>query len=104
MVSNGGVLEYFSAENLDRLLAAVALAAPAAVVLVEPAAPEHDLANDPESFAFGREYSFSHNYAFRLRKAGFKVVFEQEMPAFGARLVAIVAVIDTAGQKAGDRG
>ncbi|HEY2358963.1 MAG TPA: class I SAM-dependent methyltransferase [Phenylobacterium sp.] len=91
--SNGGVLEYFSPENLDRLLQAVALSPPAAVVLVEPAAPHHDLENQPESLVFGQEYSFSHNYRSRLTQAGFDVVFEQETRAFGARLMMVIGIL-----------
>ena len=76
--SNGGVLEYFSPANLERLFSTVAISSPAAIVLVEPAAPNHDLENQPESLVFGQEYSFSHNYRRRLIEAGFDVVFEQE--------------------------
>lgn len=101
LLSNGGVLEYFSPENLDRLLAVLAAAAPAAVVLIEPAAPDHDLANDPESHVFGREYSFSHNYRSRLAKAGFEVALEEETRAFGARLMLIVGVLRTPSARGG---
>lgn len=92
MVSNGGVLEYFSQENVDRLLQALALASPAAIVLVEPAAPDHDLDSQADSFVFGHEYSFSHNHRRRLGEAGFEVVFEQETHAFGARLMLMIGI------------
>ena len=92
MVSNGGVLEYFAPDKVDELYQALALALPAAVVLVEPAAADHDLDRQPESYAFGREYSFSHNHRHRLAKAGFDVVLEQEAPAFGHRLILMIAV------------
>ncbi len=93
VISNGGVLEYFSQENVDRLLQALALARPAAIVLVEPAAPEHDLQTQAQSFVFGRERSFSHNHRRRLAEAGFEVVLEEETEAFGARLMLMIGVI-----------
>ncbi|HEV7386893.1 MAG TPA: class I SAM-dependent methyltransferase [Phenylobacterium sp.] len=92
MLSNGGVLEYFSQDNVDRLFQALALARPAAIVLVEPAAPDHDLQSQAESFAFGHEYSFSHNHRGRLTQAGFDVVFEEETHAFGARLMLMIGL------------
>lgn len=93
VISNGGVLEYFSPENVDRLFQAVALARPAAMLLVEPAAPHHDLETQPESLVFGHEYSFSHNYRHRLRQAGFDVVVETETKAFGARLMLVIGLL-----------
>ena len=93
MLSNGGVLEYFSQENVARLYAALALAAPAAVVLVEPAAVDHDLDAQPNSYTFGREYSFSHNHRRLLSDAGFQVSFERETWAFGARLIMTIGIL-----------
>jgi SAM-dependent methyltransferase len=92
LLSNGGVLEYFSQRNVDQLFAAVALARPAAVVLVEPAAPDHDLDSRADSYAFGREYSFSHNPRRRLADAGFEVVFDEETQAFDARLMLMIGM------------
>jgi SAM-dependent methyltransferase len=92
MLSNGGVLEYFSQENVARLYEALALAEPAAIVLVEPAAPDHDFLTEPNSFTFGREYSFSHNHRRLLQDAGFAVTFEKETQAFGARLIITIAI------------
>ena len=96
MLSNGGVLEYFSQDNVDRLFRAVALAPPAAIVLIEPASPDHDLNSQAESFAFGHEYSFSHNHRRRLRQAGFDVVFEEETRVFNARLIMMIGLLDCA--------
>lgn len=93
MLSYGGVLEYFSQENVDRLFQALALAPPAALVLVEPAAADHDLETQPDSFAFGHEYSFSHNHRRRLAQAGFEVVFEKETRAFNARLIMTIGLL-----------
>lgn len=95
MLSNGGVLEYFSPENVQALFEALTLARPAAVVLVEPAASDHDMERQAGSFAFGREYSFSHNHHQRLTKAGFNLIFEREAPAaIGHRLMLMAAVLN----------
>lgn len=100
MVANGGVLEYFSQDNVDRLLQALAAAPPAMVMLVEPAAPNHDLQTQPQSFAFGHEYSFSHNHRRRLGDAGFEVVFEKETDAANARLIVTIGVLKRGPQEA----
>jgi predicted TPR repeat methyltransferase len=94
VVSNGGVLEYLSPDNVDRLLAALALARPAAILLIEPAAPNHDLQSQTESIVFGHEYSFSHNHRHRLKNAGFDVVFERETHAVNARLILMIGLLD----------
>lgn len=92
VISNGGVLEYFSPENFDALLAVLGASAPAGVVLVEPVADDHDLEARPESYPFGAENSFSHNHRFRLEQAGFEVVFAREAPLFHTRGMMMVAV------------
>lgn len=94
MLSNGGVLEYFSQANLDQLLRALAQSPPAAIVLIEPVAPAHDLASQPDSFAFGYENSFSHNHACRLTEAGFRVAFAQEMQISQVRWMLMIGVTD----------
>jgi SAM-dependent methyltransferase len=96
VLSNGGVLEYFSQDNLDRMLHALARSAPAAIVLVEPVAPEHDLERQADSFAFGYEKSFSHNHARRLAAAGFEVAFAQEMWISQVRWMLMIGVLDDA--------
>ena len=93
MLTNGGVLEYFSPSNVDRLLQALALARPAAIALIEPAAADHDFQAQARSYAFGHEYSFSHNHRARLRSAGFEVVFEEEGRALDTRLVLMIGVL-----------
>jgi len=94
VLSNGGVLEYFSQDNLDKLLQALARSAPAAVALVEPVAPDHDLQSQAGSFAFGHENSFSHNHAHRLSQAGFDVVFAQEVQTSQARWMLMIGVLN----------
>ena len=79
LFSNGGVLEYFSPKNLDRLFRTLAAHPPAAVVLIEPVALDHDLENECESKVFGYESSFSHNHRYRLNHAGFEVLHCTEL-------------------------
>lgn len=55
-------MEYFSFETLTKVFCQLAKPHPAAVALVEPVDPDHDLLNDPASYAFGQENSFSHNH------------------------------------------
>ncbi len=96
VLSNGGVLEYLSQDNLDRLLQALAQAPPAAIVLVEPVAPAHDLKLQADSFAFGHENSFSHNHARRLNAAGFEVVFAEEMQISDVRWMLMIGELKRA--------
>ena len=92
ILSNGGVLEYFSPESFDALLRSVADHPPAAIVLVEPVDPLHDLANDPESHVFGFERSFSHNHRVRLERAGFTVTYSREVKHDKVRWMTMIGV------------
>ena len=92
VLSNGGVLEYLSQDNFDGLLQALVLKPPAAIVLIEPVAPDHDLRTQPASFAFGRENSFSHNHRRRLSEAGFEVAFEEEKRISGIRWMLMIGI------------
>lgn len=99
MLSNGGVLEYFSQDSVDRLLDALALARPAAVLLVEPLDRGHDLDRQPDSHTFsstgaaGKETTFSHNHRARLQQAGFEVVFAEETRLHEARGMMMLGVL-----------
>lgn len=85
LVSNGGVLEYFTQDNFDRLLATLGRARPAALLLLEPVDVGHDLDRRSDSYAFtsagwcGSETTFSHNHRVRLQQAGFEIVFAEEI-------------------------
>ena len=91
-LTNNGVLEFFSEESLDRLLAMLAGTPPAAIALIEPIDPDHDLTRRTDSYAYGRERAFSHNHRARLTEAGFKVTFEKEMYGIGLRWMLMVGV------------
>lgn len=91
LLTYGGVMEYFAAPTLTAMFRGLAKHQPAAVALVEPVDPAHDLANDAGSHAFGQENSFSHNHAKLLEAAGFDVVFRKTAEVGGASWVMILA-------------
>lgn len=91
LLTYGGVMEYFSAETLLRMFKNMALHHPAAVALVEPVDPDHDLAKDAASHAFGQENSFSHNYEKLLQAAGFDMIFRKTLCFGGASWVMLLA-------------
>lgn len=85
VLTNGGVFEYFLKEELQSLFAHIAeILAPAAVVVVETIGSDHDLDAHQESFVYGRELSFSHNYPHLLREAGFEIVHQSERTGYEA--------------------
>ncbi len=79
LLTYGGVMEYFSAQTLSGMFAALAQHGPAAVALVEPFDPDHDLAQDAASHSFGPENSFSHNHQKLLEAAGYEVVYRKTL-------------------------
>jgi predicted TPR repeat methyltransferase len=93
LLTYGGVMEYFAASTLSAIFAGLARQAPAAVALVEPVDPGHDLQNDPASHAFGQENSFSHNHEKLLQAAGFHTVFRKTLPLGGQSWVMLLAKI-----------
>ena len=97
VLTNGGVFEYFLREELQRLFAHIAgNLAPAAVAVVETIGSDHDLDAHEESFVYGRELSFSHNYPHLLREAGFEIVHQSERVGYeedgGGRWMRILAM------------
>lgn len=91
LLTHGGVMEYFSAETLSKMFKNMALHHPAAVALVEPVDPDHDLAKDAASHAFGQENSFSHNYEKLLQAAGFEMIFRKTLCFGGTSWVMLLA-------------
>ena len=79
VLTNGGVLEYFLREEVEALFASVGNdLKPATIVLIETIGSNHDLEASDDSFIYGRELSFSHNYPALLRKAGFEIRHQSE--------------------------
>lgn len=91
LLTYGGVMEYFAAQTLTSIFTTMAEHGPAAVALVEPVDPDHDMANDPASHAFGQENSFSHNHQKLLQAAGYEVVFCKALDLGGASWMMLVA-------------
>lgn len=91
LLTYGGVMEYFSPATLAAMFESLAQHGPAAVALVEPVDPAHDLATDTASHAFGQENSFSHNHASLLQAAGFRIVFCETLTLGGQFWVMVVA-------------
>lgn len=89
----GGVLEYFTEQNVKDLFAAAAKHRPVCFALAEPIDHEFDLAAETRSRAFGNELSFSHNYPRLLKEAGFRIEWQNEViPGF--RWLRVIAVAD----------
>ena len=97
VLTNGGVFEYFLREELQSLFTHLGeRLAPAAIAVVETIGTDHDLDAHPETFVYGRELSFSHNYPHLLREAGFEIAHESERPGYdedgGGRWIRILAL------------
>lgn len=91
LMTYGGVMEYFTDLDLRRVFADLARSAPAAVALVEPVDPEHDLANDRGSHVYGEESSFSHNHRALLEAEGYTIRFAREMDLGKVRWMLMIA-------------
>jgi len=91
-VTNGGVLEYFSREQLDEILSHVSkVLSPAMFFTVEPVAIDHDVTNLEESFPFGEELSFSHNYRNLYESNGFEVLHQRPVDFESWRMTTTIA-------------
>lgn len=94
LLTYGGVMEYFAADTLTTMFRTLARHPYAAVALVEPVDPDHDLTNDPESHPFGQENSFSHNHEKLLEASGYTVKFRKTMYLGGAFWVMLLATVE----------
>lgn len=91
-VTNGGVLEYFSREQLDRMLSKLGFEIGNSLFFsVEPIAPDHDWECSRESIPFGEELSFSHNYQDAFESNGFAVRHQRHVDFESWRWMATVA-------------
>lgn len=91
LMTYGGVMEYFTADDLSGIFGNLAKQTPAAVALVEPVDPAHDLARDKKSHVFGTENSFSHNHRALLEASGYRIRFAQEMMVGKIRWMILLA-------------
>jgi len=91
-MTSGGVLEYFSESAVATLLQDIATRhAPSVVAIIEPVDEHHDLESQPDSFVYGPERSFSHNYPRLFHDAAFDVLYRSEDRASGHRWIALLA-------------
>jgi len=81
LVTNGGVLEYILRDELLALFREFrSLCSPCVIAITESIGNDHDLGKESESFPYGHEFAFSHNYPALLREAGFEIRWERDRP------------------------
>lgn len=79
LFTNGGVLEYFTRAQITRLFSLVRnRTQPTWIALTETLAMDHHLAKEPETFPYGRELAFSHNYSALLTESGFGEIWRND--------------------------
>lgn len=86
----GGVLEYFTQEELAGILKALSHE-DCAIALAEPVDPAHDFATTPDSYPFGDESSFSHNHAGLLEQSRWQVLKHEEKTFSNIRWQLVIA-------------
>lgn len=91
--SNAGVLEYLTEAKLDELLRLLAARRPALFALVEPLAPDYALESETASRTHGPEFTYSHNHPERFRRAGWEILFQQDLRVEDRRHLLLVACI-----------
>ncbi len=81
LMANGGVLEYLLRDELAAVFAEFhSLCSPCIVAVTESIGTDHDLGQEPQSFPYGLEFAFSHNYPAILREADFEIRWERNRP------------------------
>lgn len=76
LVTNGGVLEYFTRQELAGLFGRMGRGnEPCVISLTESIAADHDLEKEPRTYPYGWELSLSHNYLALLKDAGFRITY-----------------------------
>lgn len=74
LMTYGGVMEYIAPETLSNWFTVVAKNNGAGVLLTEPVDHSHDLSDNPNSYLWGYESSYSHNHRALLEDAGFSIL------------------------------
>ncbi|PIB26763.1 hypothetical protein BFP76_10945 [Amylibacter kogurei] len=74
----GGVLEYFSQDAVQTLFRQMLAHKNSVIAFVEPIADDHNLAQQPRSYIFGPDDSFSHNHAWLAKQVGLSVLFNEQ--------------------------
>jgi len=92
--TSGGVLEYFTEQQLEKLFSHLNQLGSTIFIAIEPIGVNIDFTTNPNSQPYGHERSFSHDYARLFQNAGFKLWHESTIAvdqkeyffgAFGAR-------------------
>lgn len=79
LVTNGGVFEYLLESEMRQLFTELREScSPCLVAVTESIADDHDLADEPSSLSYGREFAFSHNYPAILRETGYEIEWERD--------------------------
>ena len=93
LVTNSGVLEYFSSNEVEELIEfAKNELSPIVFLIVEPLAIDFDLFSETKSRTFGYEQSFSHNYPKLFQKHNYSLEFQMESNAENARMLLLASV------------
>ena len=94
-VTNGGVLEYFRRDRLDKIMALISNeCAPALFLAIEPVAMDHDFDSSTDSIPFGEELSFSHNYRHLFECNGFHVLHQRPVIYDQWKFMSTLAKVD----------
>jgi SAM-dependent methyltransferase len=91
-LTHNGVFEYFRRDDLRALFRDIATRMkPAIFSISEPLGLDHDLETEMGSPPYGYERSFSHNYVFLLKEAGFEILHRSEYVSGSHRLLRLIA-------------
>ncbi len=80
-VTSGGVLEYFTEEQLLTFLVEINKLGKSLFIAIEPNDVDHNFTTNPEFQVYGYERSFSHNYPRIFNRAGFKIFHLSRKPS-----------------------
>lgn len=91
-ITNGGVFEYFTAEQLSSLFKSIHDSArPGILALAEPIPNDFDFTSENESRAWQAEKTLGHNYPLLVKNAGLEIVFQKDILIDDLRWLLIVA-------------
>lgn len=95
VLTNGGVYEYWSQDDLRAHFRRLALLPRVVVALVEPLGSDHNLDVETSSRPYGVEASLSHNYRYLLETFGFDISYSKEIFAGQQRWMMMVGLTNT---------
>ncbi len=95
-VTGLGVLEYFTRDALDQLLASISSAPGNVLFFTEPVDDAAQMGTGFDSYPAGREHSFSHDYPALLERAGWRLTVSQPRLVSGYRYWVVIAATEVA--------